>query len=389
MKGGRADGSHPGRGAGDAEEEIVLTTLRPRILGDFIGQDLQRQRLDIALRAARERREPLDHILLSGPPGLGKTTLAHIVAAEMGGNLVTTSGPALEKTIDLMGMLTGLEQGDVFFIDEIHRLNRAIEEFLYPAMEDFKVDFVLDKGPYAKAIPLAVKPFTLVGATTRKGLLPPPLRDRFGLNFELDFYTDADLSLIVRRSAGLLGVHLQAPAAEQVARRSRGTPRIANRLLRRVRDFAQVHHVADIGPDVVNQALELEGVDELGLDELDRRYLRTLMVQYEGRPTGSPPWRQACSKKWIPWKKWSSHSCCTRGSYCGPRTADSAAPGRIRTWGCTSHDGLELRSSPCCWTTDRRRTRTAPNQPPRAKRRPLACYWPGRGRAKTWNGVTC
>jgi Holliday junction DNA helicase RuvB len=275
-----------GAGAGDSEEEIVLTTLRPRNLSDFIGQDLQRQRLDIALRAARERREPLDHILLSGPPGLGKTTLAHIVAAEMGGNLVTTSGPALEKTVDLMGMLTGLDHGDVFFIDEIHRLNRAIEEFLYPAMEDFKVDFVLDKGPYAKAIPLAVKPFTLVGATTRKGLLPPPLRDRFGLNFELDFYTDADLTLIVRRSAGLLGVRMQVPAAEEVARRSRGTPRIANRLLRRVRDYAQVHRIENVGSDLVNQALALEGVDELGLDELDRRYLRTLMLQYEGRPTG-------------------------------------------------------------------------------------------------------
>jgi len=272
--------------AGDDEEERVLTTLRPRSLADFIGQDLQRQRLDIAFQAARQRREPLDHLLLSGPPGLGKTTLAHIVSHEMGGNLVTTSGPALEKTLDLMGMLTGLDEGDVFFIDEIHRLPRAIEEFLYPAMEDFKVDFVLDKGPYARAIPLVVKPFTLVGATTRKGLLPPPLRDRFGLNFELDFYTDADLTLIVRRSAGLLNVRMQVEAAEEVARRSRGTPRIANRLLRRVRDYAQVHGVDDVGAAVVNKALELEGVDELGLDDLDRRYLRTLVVQYEGRPTG-------------------------------------------------------------------------------------------------------
>jgi len=272
--------------AGDDEEERVLTTLRPRSLADFIGQDLQRQRLDIAFQAARQRREPLDHLLLSGPPGLGKTTLAHIVSHEMGGNLVTTSGPALEKTLDLMGMLTGLDEGDVFFIDEIHRLPRAIEEFLYPAMEDFKVDFVLDKGPYARAIPLVVKPFTLVGATTRKGLPPPPLRDRFGLNFELDFYTDADLTLIVRRSAGLLNVRMQVEAAEEVARRSRGTPRIANRLLRRVRDYAQVQGVDDVGAAVVNKALELEGVDELGLDDLDRRYLRTLVVQYEGRPTG-------------------------------------------------------------------------------------------------------
>lgn len=273
-------------GSVDEDEERVLTTLRPRNLAEFIGQDVQRQRLDIALKAARQRREPLDHLLLSGPPGLGKTTLAHIVAHEMGGNLVTTSGPALEKTLDLMGMLTGLDDGDVFFIDEIHRLPRAIEEFLYPAMEDFKVDFVLDKGPYARAIPLVVKPFTLIGATTRKGMLPPPLRDRFGLNFDLDFYTDADLTLIVRRSAGLLNVRLLVEAAEKVARRSRGTPRIANRLLRRVRDFAQVHGVEEIGSDLVDQALELEGVDEAGLDDLDRRYLRTLMVHNEGRPTG-------------------------------------------------------------------------------------------------------
>jgi Holliday junction DNA helicase RuvB len=271
--------------AGD-DEERVLTTLRPHSLNEFIGQDMQRQRLAIALQAARERREPLDHLLLSGPPGLGKTTLAHIVSHEMGGNLVSTSGPALEKTADLMGMLTGLEDGDVFFIDEIHRMPRVIEEYLYPAMEDFKVDFVLDKGPYAKAYPLAVQRFTLVGATTRKGLLSSPLRERFGLNFELDFYTVADLTQIVRRSAGLLTVLLQVEAAEEVARRARGTPRIANRLLRRVRDFAQVHHVDDVGPEVVQQALELEGVDPLGLDDLDRRYLRTLMQQYEGRPTG-------------------------------------------------------------------------------------------------------
>jgi holliday junction DNA helicase RuvB len=273
-------------GAVNPEEERLLTTLRPRSLDEFIGQDLQRQRLSIALQAARERREPLEHLLLSGPPGLGKTTLAHIVSKEMGGNLVSTSGPALEKTADLMGMLTGLEAGDVFFIDEIHRMPRVIEEYLYPAMEDFKVDFVLDKGPFAKAYPLAVQPFTLVGATTRKGLLSSPLRERFGLNFELDFYTVADLTLIVRRSAGLLDVRLEIDAAEEIARRSRGTPRIANRLLRRVRDYAQVKHAGLVNQEVVDQALELEGVDRLGLDDLDRRYLRTLIVHYEGGPAG-------------------------------------------------------------------------------------------------------
>ncbi|MBV9547343.1 MAG: Holliday junction branch migration DNA helicase RuvB, partial [Chloroflexi bacterium] len=269
-----------------SDEERLLTTLRPRSLDEFIGQDLQRKRLAIALEAARQRREPLDHLLLSGPPGLGKTTLAHIVAFEMGGSLVTTSGPAIEKSLDLMGMLTGLEADDVFFIDEIHRLPRVIEEYLYPAMEDFKVDFVLDKGPYARAYPLAVQPFTLVGATTRKGLLSSPLRERFGLNFELDFYTVADLTQIVRRSAGLLNVRMDADAAQEIARRSRGTPRIANRLLRRVRDYAQVHHAELIEVGLVNDALTLEGVDAVGLDDLDRRYLTTLISHYEGGPAG-------------------------------------------------------------------------------------------------------
>jgi Holliday junction DNA helicase RuvB len=204
----------------------------------------------------------------------------------MTANLTSTSGPALEKTADLMGMLTNLERCDVFFIDEIHRMPRVIEEYLYPAMEDLKVDFVIDKGAFARAYPIAVKPFTLVGATTRKGLLSSPLRERFGLNFELDFYAVADLTLIVRRSAGLLAVHLDVEAAEEIARRSRGTPRIANRLLRRVRDFAQVNQVSDVDRSVVDQALELEGVDDLGLDDLDRRYLKTLIGHYQGRPAG-------------------------------------------------------------------------------------------------------
>ena len=272
--------------ASSEDEERLQTALRPRDLAEFIGQDLQRRRLSIALEAARQRREPLDHLLLSGPPGLGKTTLAHIVSFEMGGRLVSTSGPALERAADLMGMLTRLDEGDVFFIDEIHRIPRVVAEYIYPAMEDFTVDFVLDKGPYAEAVRIPVKPFTLVGATTRKGLLSSPLRDRFGLNFELDFYTVADLTLIVRRSAGLLSVHLDADAAEEIARRSRGTPRIANRLLRRVRDYAQVHQVEQVGCGVVKEALELEGVDQLGLDDLDRRYLKTLIGHYRGGPAG-------------------------------------------------------------------------------------------------------
>jgi holliday junction DNA helicase RuvB len=272
--------------ASSGDEEQLNTALRPRGLDEFVGQDLQRRRLAIALQAARQRREPLDHLLLSGPPGLGKTTLAHIVSYEMGGKLVSTSGPALERAADLMGMLTRLDHGDVFFIDEVHRLQRGVAEYIYPAMEDFTVDFVLDKGPHAEAFPIPVKPFTLVGATTRKGLLPSPLRDRFGLNFELDFYAVADLTLIVRRSAGLLGVQVEEDSAEEIARRSRGTPRIANRLLRRVRDFAQVHQVTLVGVSLVMEALELEGVDALGLDDLDRRYLETLIGHYEGRPAG-------------------------------------------------------------------------------------------------------
>jgi Holliday junction DNA helicase RuvB len=265
------------------DEERFQTTLRPSTLAEFIGQETEKRKLAIAIQAAKMRGEPLEHILLSGPPGLGKTTLSVIVSHEMGGNLISTSGPALEKTLDLMGMLTKLDEGDVFFIDEIHRLPRVVEEYLYPAMEDFKVDFVLDKGPYAEAVPLAVKRFTLVGATTRQGLLSSPLRDRFGLSFKLDFYDVDDLTKIVTRSARLLGLPIDGEAATEIAKRSRGTPRIANRLLRRVRDFAQVHGAPRVDRDVVQHALELEGVDELGLDELDRRYLRTLIQQHAVR----------------------------------------------------------------------------------------------------------
>jgi Holliday junction DNA helicase RuvB len=268
------------------DEEGIQNPLRPRSLAEFIGQEREKQKLAIAIEAAKRRGEPLDHLLLHGPPGLGKTTLSIIVSHEMGGNLISTSGPALEKTADLMGMLTNLEEGDVFFVDEIHRTPRVIEEYLYPAMEDFKVDFVLDKGPFAKAIPLPLKRFTLVGATTRAGLLSSPLRDRFGLYFHLDFYAADQLAQIVTRSAQLLDVPLDPSAAAEIARRSRGTPRIANRLLRRVRDYTQVQGAERVDISLVRASLELEGVDALGLDELDRRYLETIVRRYDGGPVG-------------------------------------------------------------------------------------------------------
>src|SRR3954469_570449 len=260
--------------------------LRPTRLSTFVGQEPLKERLQIAIDAARERGEFLEHALFDGPPGLGKTTPAHIIAAEMDGKLVTTSGPALEKTADLMGILTNLEPGDVLFVDEIHRTPRAIEEYLYPAMEDFAVDFVLDKGPFAKAIRLSLKRFTLVGATTRAGLLSSPLRDRFGLYFHLDFYSAEALAAIVARSAGILGIAITPEATAEIARRARGTPRIANRLLRRVRDFAQVRGRPEVDVDLVRASLKLEGVDDAGLDELDRKVLDMIIRRYDGGPVG-------------------------------------------------------------------------------------------------------
>jgi holliday junction DNA helicase RuvB len=268
------------------DDEGFGESLRPSSLDTFVGQAQLKERLGIAITAAQERGEPLDHVLFHGPPGLGKTSLAHIIANEMGGKLTTTSGPALMKTADLMGVLTQLETGDVLFLDEIHRTPRAIEEYLYPAMEDFAVDFVLDKGPFAKAIRLPIKRFTLVGATTRAGLLSSPLRDRFGLYFHLEFYTPAELETIVRRTAGLLDAEIEPAAAAEVARRSRGTPRIANRLLKRVRDYAQVKGHPLITLEVARASLQLEGVDDQGLDELDRKVLRGIIEKYGGGPVG-------------------------------------------------------------------------------------------------------
>ncbi|MGC2129052.1 MAG: Holliday junction branch migration DNA helicase RuvB [Candidatus Aquilonibacter sp.] len=268
------------------EDEVYGASLRPRTFDDYVGQHRVVENLRIAIEAARARREPLEHILLYGPPGLGKTTLAGLVAREMGANFRPTSGPTLEKPKDLVGILTSLEEGDVLFIDEIHRLGRVVEEFLYPAMEDFQIDFVVDRGAYAKTIKLPLKRFTLVGATTRAGMLSAPLRDRFGIVHHLDYYEPPDLERIVTRSAQLLGAQLDAEGARTIAARSRGTPRLANRLLRRVRDFADVRASGAITSAVAEEALAREGVDELGLDRMDRAFLTALIESYSGGPAG-------------------------------------------------------------------------------------------------------
>ncbi|MBZ5515221.1 MAG: Holliday junction branch migration DNA helicase RuvB [Acidobacteriia bacterium] len=268
------------------EEESFNRTLRPPTLDEYVGQKKLVEKLSIALEAAGKRGEPLEHVLFYGPPGLGKTTLAYIIANAMGSKITTTSGPALERTGDLMGILTNLGEGDIFFIDEIHRLPANIEEFLYPAMEDFKVDFVVDKGMFAKTINVPLKKFTLVGATTRAGTLSSPLRNRFGLFFHLEFYNDDELRRIVVRSARILGAKLEEGAALEIAGRARGTPRIANRLLRRVRDYAEVKADGGITRAVARDALKLEGVDELGLDDLDRTFLDTIIRIYSGGPVG-------------------------------------------------------------------------------------------------------
>lgn len=269
------------------EDQIVSLSLRPASLNEFIGQKDLVGNLRVAIAAARQRQEPLEHMLFSGPPGLGKTSLAYIIAQEMNARITVTSGPAIDRAGDLIGILTNLEKGDVLFIDEIHRLSKVVEEFLYPAMENFKIDFIVDKGPYARTVNFNLKPFTLIGATTRSGLLASPLRDRFGIFHHLDFYSPEDLSGIVRHSAKKLEVDIGEEAAYEIARRSRGTPRIANRLLRRVRDYAQVKtDHKSIQPDVVAQAMERLGIDEKGLDDIDRKLLRVIDRQYRGGPVG-------------------------------------------------------------------------------------------------------
>ncbi|HEX5482501.1 MAG TPA: Holliday junction branch migration DNA helicase RuvB [Terriglobia bacterium] len=269
-----------------AEEENFNRTLRPPTLDEYVGQTGVVEKLSIALEAARKRGEALEHALLFGPPGLGKTTLAYIVANWMGSKIITTSGPALERPADLMGILANLGEKDVLFIDEIHRLPVNVEEFLYPAMEDFKVDIILDKGMYARTVNYALKKFTLIGATTRAGSLSAPLRNRFGLFYHLDFYAAGELAEIVLRSSRILEMKIRPQGAAEIARRARGTPRIANRLLRRVRDFAEVKAQGEVTADVALAALKLEGVDDRGLDDLDRRLLKAMIELYHGGPVG-------------------------------------------------------------------------------------------------------
>ena len=268
------------------DEEELDGSLRPRSLDEFVGQERVKEQLAIALEAAKGRGEALDHVLLAGPPGLGKTSLAYIVREELGVGIRTVAGPALERKGDMAAILTSLEDRDVLFVDEIHRLNRAVEEILYPALEDFRLDIIVGQGPAARTLTLDLPPFTLVGATTRTGLLTTPLRDRFGMTYRLDYYEAEDLARIVRRSARILGVEIESEAAEEISRRARGTPRVANRILRRVRDVAQVRYDGAVSLDVAREALALLEVDGEGLERIDRELLSAIVRKFDGGPVG-------------------------------------------------------------------------------------------------------
>ncbi len=268
------------------EDEDVENTLRPTSMSDYVGQDKIKKSLNIYIQAAKQRGEALDHVLLYGPPGLGKTTLSHIIANELGSSLKITSGPAIEKVADLASILTNLNKNDVLFIDEIHRLNRSVEEVLYPAMEDYALDFILGKGPSARTMRLKLQPFTLIGATTKAGMLTGPLRDRFGVVCRLEMYNKNELSKIISRSASILGIKIDERACEELALRSRGTPRIANRFLKRVRDYASVMGNGTITYELCNEALNMLEVDELGLDFIDRKLLNTIIDKFNGGPVG-------------------------------------------------------------------------------------------------------
>ena len=271
----------------ESEEDVILNmSLRPERLKDFIGQKSAIDNLKISLEAAQKRKEPLEHVLLSGPPGLGKTSLAHVIASEMGTKITATSGPAIERAGDLIGILTNLSDGDILFIDEIHRLSKVVEEFIYPAMENFQIDFIIDKGPYAKTIKFNLKRFTLIGATTRAGLLTAPLRGRFGMFCHFDFYGYDDLIKIVTRSAKILGITIDKEGANEIAMRSRGTPRVVNRLLRRVRDWSEVKGDGKITRTSAIEALDNHGVDGMGLDFIDRKVIQTIHSSYNGGPVG-------------------------------------------------------------------------------------------------------
>jgi len=273
-------------GSSNNEEEAIDRAIRPDTLADYVGQQHVREQMEIFIEASRQRQEALDHVLIFGPPGLGKTTLSHIIAHEMGVNLRHTSGPVLERPGDLAALLTNLEPHDVLFVDEIHRLSPVVEEVLYPAMEDYQLDIMIGEGPAARSIKLDLPPFTLVGATTRAGLLTSPLRDRFGIVQRLEFYNIDDLTAIVRRSAGILGLDIQTEGASEIARRSRGTPRIANRLLRRVRDYAQVKSSGEINQEIARAAMDLLKVDHCGFDQMDHKLLSTIIEKFDGGPVG-------------------------------------------------------------------------------------------------------